>query len=166
MTRPVPRVATPTFASPTARVSSWRRSVSTCPAPRRRGDRMRRRFFLALTVITLALAWAGARRRFAASTPHCPAPWRIAGDCRTVAGRFSRRIARAGVRGTPRLRNRVPIRRRRSGPAPKTCGRAGPPSSRRNRSGRYCRCTGVKASWTKRSNRDCSRNQSRPVRPR
>jgi hypothetical protein len=39
-TGPVPRVATPTFPSLTARVSSWRRFASTCPRPRRRGDRV------------------------------------------------------------------------------------------------------------------------------
>src|SRR5262245_34606397 len=42
LTRPAPRVATTTFPSPTARVCFWRRSVSTCSHPRRRGDRMRR----------------------------------------------------------------------------------------------------------------------------
>src|SRR6266516_3631481 len=42
MTRPVRRVATATFPSPTARVSSWRRSASTCPRSRQRGDRIRR----------------------------------------------------------------------------------------------------------------------------
>src|SRR5215471_591860 len=37
-----------TFPSPLARVSSWRRSASICLSPRRRGDRMRRREFIAL----------------------------------------------------------------------------------------------------------------------
>src|SRR6266568_8963339 len=41
--RHVPRVATLTFPSPTAHVSSWRWSVSTCPRRRQRGDRVRRR---------------------------------------------------------------------------------------------------------------------------
>src|SRR6266700_659488 len=39
-TRPVRRVATPISPSPSARASSWRRSGSTCPRPRRRGDRI------------------------------------------------------------------------------------------------------------------------------
>jgi hypothetical protein len=69
LTRPVRRVATATFPSPTVHVSSWRKSVSTCPRPHRPGDRMRRRFFLALTVIALALAWAGALADVSAHRP-------------------------------------------------------------------------------------------------
>ncbi len=37
-----PRQLLATFPSPTARVSSWRRSASTCPRSRQRGDRIRR----------------------------------------------------------------------------------------------------------------------------
>src|SRR5262249_4038051 len=44
-----------TSPNPTARVSSWRRSVNTCLRPRRRGDGMRRREVIVL--IGGAAAW-------------------------------------------------------------------------------------------------------------
>src|SRR5262249_62048483 len=53
--RRVRRVAIPTWRSPSARASSWRRFESICPRPRRRGDRMRRREFIA--ALGSAAAW-------------------------------------------------------------------------------------------------------------
>src|SRR5262249_60164380 len=85
LTRPVRRVATATFPSPTVHVSSWRRSASTCPRPHRPGDRMRRRFFLALTVITLALAWAGA---LSDVSPHRPLIALLLGGSQATVGRW------------------------------------------------------------------------------
>src|SRR6266852_2104087 len=58
-TRRVRRVATPISPSPSARVSSWRRSVSTCPRLRRRGDRMKRRQLLMTG--PAAIAWMAVR---------------------------------------------------------------------------------------------------------
>src|SRR5262249_46762816 len=46
--RPVRRGGRTTFPSPTVRVSSWPRFANTCPRPRRRGDRMKRREFALL----------------------------------------------------------------------------------------------------------------------
>src|SRR5262245_35799883 len=59
-TRRVRWVAMPTCPSPSARAGSWRRFESICPRPRRRGDRMRRREFIAL--LGVAVAWPFAVR--------------------------------------------------------------------------------------------------------
>src|SRR5262249_26226394 len=85
LTRPVRRVATATFPSPTVHVSSLRKSVSTCPRLHRPGDRMRRCFFLALTVITLALACAGA---LADVSSHRPLIALLLGGSQATVGRW------------------------------------------------------------------------------
>src|SRR5215470_7006273 len=49
------RAAMPTFPSLTVRVSSWRKSASTCPQPRRRADRMTRVEFVLRTTAVMAV---------------------------------------------------------------------------------------------------------------
>src|SRR6266516_1621143 len=53
-TRPVRRVVMLTLVSPLAHVSSWRRFASICHRLRRRGDRMKRRQFIALFAAAVA----------------------------------------------------------------------------------------------------------------